>query len=48
MMQRWQATLQPSLDQRRKLRWEAWLTHIAAAVIGSAATWAFALYMAHV
>ena len=45
MMQRWQAAWQPLLDQWRTPWWEAWLTHVAAAAAGSAATWAVAVYL---
>jgi hypothetical protein len=45
MMQRWQAAWQSMLDQRRAPWWEAWLTHVAAAVAGSAATCAMAVYL---
>jgi hypothetical protein len=44
-MQRWQAAWQSMLDQPRAPWWEVWLTHIAAAVAGSAATWAVAVYL---
>jgi len=45
MMQRWQAAWQSMLDERRAPWWEAWLSHVAAAVAGSAATWAVAVYL---
>jgi cell division septum initiation protein DivIVA len=41
-MQRLQTTLQLLLERRESL-WERWLTHAAAAMAGSAATWALAL-----
>jgi hypothetical protein len=44
-MQRLQATLKPLLE-RRGQRWESWLTHIAAAAVSAAATWALAVYVA--
>ena len=43
-MQRLQTTLQP-LIERRQRHWERWLTHAAAAVAASAATWLLALYV---
>ena len=41
-LQRLQSALQP-LVERSGGRWESWLTHAAAAVTGSAVTWAVAL-----
>lgn len=41
-LQRVQAALHP-LTQRRQRHWEGWLTHLAAAVAASAATWVLAL-----
>ena len=41
-MQRLQAALQP-LAERRRPKWELWLTHLAAAAVASAATWIFAM-----
>lgn len=41
-MQRLQGTLQP-LIERRTRGWEPWLTHAAAAIVASAATWVLAL-----
>ena len=45
MMQRWQAMLQPLMAQRRTRSWEAWLTHAAAAVVASGATWGLAWWV---
>lgn len=47
MMQRWQAASRQLLDEQRARVWEAWVTHAAAAVLGSAATWAVMTYMVH-
>lgn len=43
-MQRLQVTLQPLLERRRQ-RWDSWLTHAAAAAVAAAATWALALHV---
>ena len=43
-MQRLQTTLQPLL-KRREPPWDQWLTHVAAAAVGSATTWTLALYL---
>jgi len=43
-MQRLQTMLQPLLE-RREQPWDRWLTHVAAAAVGSAATWTLALYV---
>jgi cell division septum initiation protein DivIVA len=45
-MQRLQALLQP-LVERRRPRWEPWLTHAAAVAVASAATWAVTLMLGH-
>lgn len=42
-VQRLQATLRPTIERRAR-RWEAWLTHAAAAAVASAVTWAAVLY----
>jgi hypothetical protein len=41
-MQRLQAALQPLINQRER-HWKRWLTHLAAAAAGVAATWILAL-----
>jgi CHASE3 domain sensor protein len=43
-MQRLRSTLQPPIETRR-MRWERWLTHAAAAATGSAATWVLMLHL---
>ena len=43
-LQRLQSALQPLIEQRGR-RWERWLTHAAAAVTASAATWVLATYL---
>jgi hypothetical protein len=43
-VQRFQSALQ-RLSGRPQLRWEPWLTHLAAATAASAATWALALHL---
>jgi hypothetical protein len=43
-LQRLQAAVQP-LIERRGRHWEQWLTHVAAAAVAAATTWALALRM---
>jgi len=43
-LQRLESVLQP-LVKRQERRWERWLTHAAAAVTASAATWVLANYL---
>jgi hypothetical protein len=43
-LQRLQSALQPLIEKRGR-RWERWLTHAAAAVTASAATWVLATYL---
>lgn len=47
MMQRWQASLQSLLEQRRTRFGQTCMTHLAAAVLG-AATWALAARLGYV
>ncbi|WP_088283001.1 hypothetical protein [Ideonella sp. A 288] len=47
MLQCWQATLQALIDQQRTRRWEAWLTHVAAAAVASAATLGLLTFLGH-